>query len=307
MRLILDKRYLLYSCVLVGFLSVLLGACSKRPPQVIDAKLAEQEIPVPESFSEKLLTLRWVTYSPTNWDPDPNNGFSPSEESIKADLLVLYEYFDGIVTYGANEVIPRIAKEVGFSGMLFGVWNPTSEDELAKAKAAAKNEIVIGFVVGNEGLDDRYDYETLRKAIETFRAETGKPVTTTEQITDYYNPQVLELGDWIFPNVHPFFNRFFDPAEAVEWTERQYKKLTPKTTKPIIFKEVGLPSAGSEDMSEQAQAEYYRQLQQTKVHFVYFEGFDQLWKTHLPIEPHWGLFRSDRTPKLVMKYISAMR
>jgi hypothetical protein len=33
------------------------------------------------------------------------------------------------------------------------------------------------------------------------------------------------------------------------------------------------------------------------VRFVYFEAFDQPWKTHLPIEPHWGLFRSDRSPK----------
>src|SRR5205823_9481233 len=38
---------------------------------------------------------------------------------------------------------------------------------------------------------------------------------------------------------------------------------------------------------------------QTDVRFVYFEAFDQPWKTHLPVEPHWGIFRSDRTPKVL--------
>jgi len=187
--------------------------------------------------------------------------------------------------------------------MLFGVWDPSSEDEFALAKAAAQNEIVLGFVVGNEGLDERYDYEILKQAIEKLSAATGKPVTTTEQHTDYANPRLLELGDWIFPNTLPYFHRFIEPVEAAAWTERQYKKLASKTQKPVLFKEVGLPSEGDEGMSEQAQAEYYRQLQQTSVHFVYFEAFDQLWKTHLPVEPHWGLFRSDRTPKLVVKYL----
>ncbi len=39
--------------------------------------------------------------------------------------------------------------------------------------------------------------------------------------------------------------------------------------------------------------------------FAYFEAFDQSWKDHLPIEPHWGLFASDRTPKPVAKRLLA--
>lgn len=272
-----------------------------RQSQSNSAPLEAKENIAPKTFKEKLLSLRWVAYSPTNCDPQ--KGISPQEESVKADLLVLRKYFDGIVTYGANEMIPRVAKEVGLAGMLFGVWNPESEDEFAKAVAAAQNEIVLGFVVGNEGLEERYDYETLKQAIEKYSAATGKPVTTTEQHTDYANPRLIELGDWIFPNTHPYFHRFIEPVEAAEWTERQYQKLVRKTEKPVLFKEVGLPSDGDEGMNEQNQAEYYRQLQQKSVHFVYFEAFDQLWKTHLPIEPHWGLFRSDRSPKLVVEYL----
>ena len=62
-----------------------------------------------------------------------------------------------------------------------------------------------------------------------------------------------------------------------------------------------MPTAGDEEgkMSEVAQEKYYTELAKTDVKFVYFEAFDQPWKTHLPIEPHWGLFTADRTPKLL--------
>jgi exo-beta-1,3-glucanase (GH17 family) len=306
----------LFLSLLIAILSVNTGGCIGRKTDVqpddsdiervnesqLNHDTSEAEVnTTPQTFEDTLLSLNWVAYAPTNWNPQ--KGISAPEKSLKADLLLLRKYFDGIVTYGANEKIPMIAKEVGFKGMLFGVWNPESEEEFAQARAAAQNEIILGFVVGNEGLDERYDYETLKQAIEKFSAATGKPVTTTEQHTDYANPRLLELGDWIFPNTHPYFHRFIEPVEAAEWTERQYKKLARKTGKPVLFKEVGLPSDGDEGMSEQAQAEYYRKLQRTSVRFVYFEAFDQPWKTHLPIEPHWGLFLSDRTPKLVVKYL----
>ena len=40
-------------------------------------------------------------------------------------------------------------------------------------------------------------------------------------------------------------------------------------------------------------------LAKSKIKFVYFEAFDLPWKTKAPVEPHWGFFRSDRTPKLI--------
>lgn len=116
------------------------------------------------------------------------------------------------------------------------------------------------------------------------------------------NPQV---GDWVCPNAHAYFQNITDPQLAVRWTVERYQEIASKTSKPVLFKEVGLPTAGNAKLSEQKQAEYYRLLQQTDVRFVYFEAYDQPWKDHLPIEPHWGLFRSssDRSPKPVIQYI----
>jgi exo-beta-1,3-glucanase (GH17 family) len=111
----------------------------------------------------------------------------------------------------------------------------------------------------------------------------------------------LNLGDWIFPNVHPYFHGELDPAKAIHWTEKAYSGLTSRTTKFVLFKEVGLPTKGElrENLSEDKQAEYYLGLAKTKVRFVYFEAFDLPWKDHLPVEPHWGIFHSDRSAKVL--------
>src|SRR5258707_1457666 len=73
-----------------------------------------------------------------------------------------------------------------------------------------------------------------------------------------------------------------------------------------MLKEVGLPTDGDADrvLSERAQCDYYDALAQTEVRFVYFEAFDLLWKSHLPIEAHWGIFHSDRTPKVLARRLS---
>lgn len=247
-----------------------------------------------------LLSRCWVAYSPTNYNPE--TGVEPSEESLRADLQQLHNAgFDGLVTYGANGRIPQLAEAAGFQGMLFGVWDPNNAAEMALAKEAAKEHIVSGFVIGNEGLDVRYTFEELKNAIAEIKEASGKPVTTTEEMGDYGQKAVMELGDWVFPNVHPYFANQKEASDAVHWTMQQFEIFRANTTKPVLFKEVGLPTSGDPEMNETKQADYYCQLRQTSVKFVWFEAYDQAWKRSLPIEPHWGLFTKDRVPKEVIR------
>jgi len=246
-----------------------------------------------------LLSLRWVAYSPTH--SNPQRGIAPPSGSVQADLAVLRAAgFDGLVTYGRLDGLPGLAARAGFRKMLYGVWNPSDASEMDAAKRAGRDPLVLGFVVGNEGMDSRYTYEAVRQSIETLRQATGKPVTTTEEVGDYADPKVRQLGDWLFPNVHPWYQRIGDPSLAVEWVERRFRRLTEWVSKPVLLKEVGLPSAGDPAASEAKQAAFYRQLSRTQVKFVWFEAFDQPWKTQTPVEPFWGLFRADRTPKPVV-------
>lgn len=244
----------------------------------------------------------WVAYSPPS--ANPNEGIEATPEAIREDLAVLSKAgFTGLVTYTSVGVLSRellaLAKSQGFEGIILGIWNPTSEEEIAAAKAAAKIPIVLGFCVGNEGLGKRYQLAELSLVIQHLREATGKPVTTTEEVDDYADDDLLKLGDWVFPNAHPYFHNRLDPDEAVEWTRNAYEDLERRSKRFVMLKEVGLPTAGDSEgkLSEAAQERYYLELEKTPVRSVYFEAFDQPWKTHLPIEPYWGIFRADRTPK----------
>ena len=211
--------------------------------------------------------------------------------------------------------IPSIAQTAGFSGVIVGIWNPADDLELTNAEVVEDNPIVMGYSIGNEGLYERYTLDILTAAMQRVRKKTGKPVSTTEQINDYYeNSPLWQISDWIFPNAHPYFARIRDPKEAAQWTELVYHNLEHVSKKPIIFKEIGLPTAGDAGLDEINQAEYYRLMLASPVKFVVFEAFDAPWK-HLnppdvngnyPLpdpEPHWGIFTSNRTPKLAVKGI----
>ncbi len=256
--------------------------------------------------------IRWVAYSPTNFNP--GTGLQPDTASILKDLEILAQAgFTGLVTYGSDgplgKELPRLAEQMGFQGLIMGIWNITSEKEAQQAKAAAGSKIVLGYCVGNEGLGWRYNLEQLSQSIHALKLATGKPVATTEQLEDYADAALLNLGDWFFPNVHPYWNGQYDAVTAVEWTKSAYENLRKKTDKPILFKEVGFPTAGQDSpaMSEGLQEEYYIQLAATDVPFVYFEAFDQPWKKHQPVEPYWGLFKPDRSPKSLARRMMESR
>src|SRR5207249_4221348 len=59
----------------------------------------------------------------------------------------------------------------------------------------------------------------------------------------------------------------------------------------------GLPTAGAAGLDEEVQAAFFSCVEKADLPFVFFEAFDQPWKTALPVEPHWGLFRADGMPK----------
>jgi len=253
------------------------------------------------SLAGALYRTVWAAYAPTNFNPEASPPVLPSEDSIREDLRTLRAFgFNGLVTYGADvAAVPRIAEEVGFRHMLLGVWDPRNPQEIERVKEAAASSRVLGIIVGNEGLMfRRYDLQTLRKAMDDMRRQTGKPVSTTEVIESYFTTrELVDWSDFLAVNAHPYFHQKRDPDQAVEWTVKAYENLVARVPdKPVVFKEVGLPTRGAEDVSEENQFRYYSLLSKTPVRFVYFEAFDALFKTGA-LEQSWGLFRADRTPK----------
>lgn len=245
------------------------------------------------------MNLKWVAYAPTNYDPE--KAAFPPIDSIQKDLKLLFEYgFNGVVTYGSMGTlaeIPKLAREAGFKGVIMGIWAIEDADEIENAQAACP--YVDGYCMGNEGLNVRYDLIRLKLAIGQMKSITNKPVTTTEHITDYSNDQVFDLGDWIFPNIHPFLFNVDDPEKGAQWIAKHCRILTrhAKGCRVVLVKEAGFPTAGAPKASQRNQKVFFNALKKLDLHYVYFEAFDQPWKNSLAIEKHWGLFKSRRQPK----------
>lgn len=268
--------------------------------------------PVDQAWIGKVSRIRWVAYS----SPSRQGSAQPSEEALYAELAALKQAgFNGLITYGASGVMGRpfltIAQELGYEGVILGLWSPTSKAEFNNAVKAADLPIVLGYNIGNEGLSerrDRYALSDLCAAISSLRAATGKPVATSEDIDTYYRrPALLGVGDWVFAIAHPYWHWTKYPREAVQWEVQQYAALQRRTNRFIFFKEVGLPSHGAYGLSEAAQDLYYRELAKMDVTFAYFEGFDQPSKAYNSVEPHWGLFHADMSPKLAAWSLMGVR
>src|SRR5213594_1488762 len=96
---------------------------------------AQRQTVTASDISAALRAQRWISYAPTHYYPAESAAVLPSEASVRADLRTLREAgFTGIITYGAElEMLPKLAQEAGFKGMVLGIWDPGSQSETQKA------------------------------------------------------------------------------------------------------------------------------------------------------------------------------
>src|SRR4051812_20704496 len=116
------------------------------------ASARADDVPADSAIAKVIRQSRWVAFSPTRFNPEARPPTIPSDDSIRADLQVLRRAgFDAIITYGAEvQAVVTLAEQEGFSAVLLGVWDPSSQQEFALAAAAAESSLVKGIIVGNE-------------------------------------------------------------------------------------------------------------------------------------------------------------
>ena len=167
---------LLYACCFIGQGSVLCAETGRTTTQSSSSSsiAANRSTRTETAWRASVSSVIWIAYSPTN--ADPGHGIEPDRESVVADLTTLRRAgFTGLVTYGSSgfigQLLPSLAKREGFSGLIIGIWDPLNSAEMVAAIAAAKEPIVLGLCVGNEGLNKRYRSADLRAAIDSLRKD----------------------------------------------------------------------------------------------------------------------------------------
>lgn len=281
-----------------------------------------------------MATARFVTYNPTGLKVIDGNITPASAESIRADLVALRPYFDGLITYSArdgNEHVADIAQELGYKAVVIGLWTPADPEEVRNAIRAVKAhpKLVVGISLGNEIVfGKRGTWANLQSYLSLMRSRIPDvPLTVAEPFAQFLEgdaDDVRDQLDFMLVNIHPIFEKWFATAGPDNWADFVVKvtdKLSGAYCGPILIKETGLPT-GPLNMGYDAekQAAFWRALEaQFKPSharaFSYFSAFDAPWRTgdfnpvagvH-PEEAFWGLFTESRAPKPAVQGLKKLK
>lgn len=181
-------------------------------------------------------------------------------------------------------------------------------------------DIIFCISAGNEACVDWTDHyvpvESVMKYVKNIKANTIQPVTYCENYVPWYNKlkPLAEIVDFISIHTYPVWE-YKNIHEALEYTKQNYNsvaKLYPN--KPVVITEAGWATNSNgrgidpHNVSEELQAIYYNDLvawcEKDEILCFVFEAFDEPWKGSPDIlepEKHWGLFKENRTPKMVMQ------
>ena len=192
-------------------------------------------------------------------------------------------------------------------------------------------EIVVAVNVGNEIFVDWSwhridDMDGVIAYIREVRARIEQPVTVADDYNFWNKPQAKRIADevdFIALHAYAFWNNK-TLAESMRWTEAIYADIQQRHPNHIIaLSETGWPTSRIYDdgsyeggligkAGEDEQKTFFEQydawVDDKRVISFYFEAFDEQWKGGFDgdnpmdkAEKHWGLYRSDRTPKRALR------
>jgi exo-beta-1,3-glucanase (GH17 family) len=181
------------------------------------------------------------------------------------------------------------------------------------------SEIICTLSAGNEACVDWTDhYVSVSSVIEyvkRIKKEAKQPVTFCENYVPWLSKlkRLVDEVDFIAIHTYPVWE-YKNIHEALNYTKENYLAVANMyPNKPVVITEAGWATNSNgrgiepHNVSEENQEIYYHDLvnwtdEEGILTFV-FEAFDETWKGSseaLEPEKHWGLFKTDRTPKLVM-------
>lgn len=191
-------------------------------------------------------------------------------------------------------------------------------------------DIVVSVNLGNEIFVDWSAHKFIASDMSQYLAwvkqvkgSVDVPVTLADDYNFWNKPWSQDIAhelDFIVLHAYAMWNsKTLD--DAVSWTEKTFNDIQGlHPTKQIVLGESGwatssISSNGDErliigEASPRAQKvffeSYYKWLKENQIVSFYFEAFDEKWKggDDKPdgiAEKNWGLFNSDRTPKLAIR------
>jgi exo-beta-1,3-glucanase (GH17 family) len=283
--------------------------------------------------------LSVVAYSPYR-DGQAPGGAQPSKEDVKADLVMMKPYIDGVRVYGtdgANAYIPALCDELGID-LHIGAWidGIASDEPNVHALATIVKEnhpSIKTAIVGNEVLarsnKNLMTEEKLLALIDVFKADIqGTTPTYKIAAADTYpqwmmkRPNLAAAVDLVIWHTYGWWSGV-DIANAYTVVSGRYDDmLAAYPGKPLILGETGWPSQidhmSSDKLttavgSEANQSKFYLDalagMRARNLPMWMFSSIDEKWKATSgegEVGAHWGIWDSARQPKAAATEIMAM-
>ena len=302
--------------LLVG--TVLLSAIILVVVQFIDHRQEVRAVQAIATFEKTLATGLWIAYEPSAFDPYEKE--YPSIKDIRRELKILAnDGFDSIITFSSPESlasIPKIAKELGFKAVIMGITHILDKQELTSA--ISMSDYVDAYCVGHMFSDYPYSEAEVVNALDIVKQSTGLPVSTTLRPNGYLVfPIVSNTVDFFFPDIHANWYADGRASSAFEATKNfvvEVRKLQGRYPgKPILLKQISIPSNEVPGSSTEQQYHFYRQVVEyvessmlfpERVYPSYFSAFDLPWKSPErgwpPGERYLGLYEATGDCKSAM-------
>jgi len=180
-------------------------------------------------------------------------------------------------------------------------------------------DIIFSLSAGNEACVDWTDHyvpvESVIRYVRMIKKEAKQPVTFCENYVPWLDKlkDLVDEVDFISIHTYPVWE-YKNLNEAMEYTKQNFFAVAHKyPDKLVVITEAGWTTYSNgrgicpSNVSECHQTVYYKGLmdwsEEDVILTFVFEAFDESWKGSeeaLEPEKHWGLFKVDRTPKLVM-------
>jgi exo-beta-1,3-glucanase (GH17 family) len=181
-------------------------------------------------------------------------------------------------------------------------------------------DIICSLSAGNEACVDWTDHyvpvERVIEYVKMIKNGAKQPVTFSENYVPWLGKlkPLVEEVDFISIHTYPVWE-YKHIHESIEYTKENYYAVAhTHPDKPVVITEAGWATnsngrgINAEAVNEELQKIYYDDLMEwtdaEQILTFVFEAFDERWKgADEPLEPekHWGLYKVDRTPKLVMQ------
>jgi exo-beta-1,3-glucanase (GH17 family) len=179
---------------------------------------------------------------------------------------------------------------------------------------------IFSLSAGNEAAVEWTDHlvsvESLMEYVRLIKQGAKQAVTFCDNYVPWLDKlePLVDLVDFISIHSYPVWE-YKGIHEGLSFTKQNYYDVVNRyPNKPVMITEAGWATNSNgrgidpENVSEELQRIYYQDLMkwcdEEKILTFVFEAFDESWKgSPEPLEPekHWGLFKVDRKPKLVLQ------